>query len=123
MVRFLTDQTRLYQRASFSGIVLDDTGLARPSSQDDVDAFAVEISEERIPDADADHVYLTVSASDQARQAQQRFTANPLWSRLTGQVFLVDDAVWGLAVGLQGAQAMLDDLARTFGVDPQVPAR
>lgn len=117
VVRFLPAQTRLYQRDSFSGIVLADTGLARPPSQD-VDDFAVEISEERILDADADHIYVTVSASEQAQQAQQRFTTNPLWGQLTGEVFVVDDAVWGLAVGLQGAQAMLDDLARTFGVDP-----
>ncbi|MDQ4039764.1 MAG: hypothetical protein M3313_15790 [Actinomycetota bacterium] len=80
--------------------------------------FAAEISEERILDADADHIYVTVSASDEATQAQQRFTANPLWGQLTGEVFVVDDAVRGLAVGLQGAQAMLNDLARTFGVAP-----
>ncbi len=118
VVRFLPSGTRLYQRDSFSGIVLDDTGLARPPSQD-VNEFAVEISEERILDADADHIYVTITASDEAKQAQQRFTANPLWSQLTGEVFVVDDAVWGLATGLQGAQAMLDDLARTFGVAPE----
>lgn len=51
--------------------------------------FAVEIGEERILDADADHIDVTVSAADQAKDAQQRFTANPLWDQLTGEVFVV----------------------------------
>lgn len=117
VIRFLAAETRLYQKDNFSGIVLEDTGLARPPSQD-VDAFAVEISAERILDADADHIYVTVSQDGEAAQSSARFRANPLWGRLTGRVFEVSDTVWGLAVGLQGAHAMLDDLARTFGVDP-----
>ncbi len=52
VVRFVDGPTRLYQKASFSGIVLKDAGLARPKSQD-VDGFALEISPERIKDADA----------------------------------------------------------------------
>ncbi|NUT10747.1 MAG: iron siderophore-binding protein, partial [Nonomuraea sp.] len=34
----------------------------------------------------------------------------------------VSDLTWMSAVGLQGAHAMLDDLARLFGVDPAKPA-
>ncbi|WP_347566612.1 ABC transporter substrate-binding protein [Streptomyces griseocarneus] len=34
VVRFVAGPTRLYQKQSFSGIVLSDTGLRRPASQD-----------------------------------------------------------------------------------------
>ena len=116
VIRFSEMQTRLYQRASFSGIVLADTGLARPPSQD-VDEFAVEFSQERILDADADHIFLTVAEGDSA-PIRDRFTSNPLWSLLTGEIHEVSNDVWIVAVGLLGAHAMLDDLAATFDVDP-----
>ncbi len=116
LIRFIGQENRLYQKASFSGIVLEDAGLARPPSQD-ADGFAVAVSEERIPDADADRIFYTVSDLDAARDARERFLANPLWGRLTGEVTEVSDGVWGLAVGLQGAEAMLDDLAESFDVE------
>ncbi|MGH3825192.1 MAG: ABC transporter substrate-binding protein [Pseudonocardiaceae bacterium] len=119
VIRFSEMQTRLYQRASFSGIVLADAGLARPPSQD-VDKLAVEFSLERILDADADHIFLTVAEGDSA-PVRDRFMSNPLWSRLIGEIHEVSNDVWIVAVGLLGAHAVLDDLARTFGVDPARP--
>jgi len=116
VIRFSATQARLYQRASFSGIVLADTGLARPPSQD-VEKFAEEFSPERILDADADQILFTVAEGDSARIRDQ-FMINPLWSRLTGQIHEVSNDVWIVAVGLLGAHAVLDDLAKTFGVDP-----
>lgn len=120
LIRFIGQENRLYQKDSFSGIVLEDTGLARPPSQD-VEEFAVAVSEERIPDADAEYVFYTVYDLDEARSARERFMANPLWDQLTGEVMEVSDETWGLAVGMQGVHAMLDDLAEVFGVsaDPQ----
>lgn len=116
VIRFSESQTRLYQRASFSGIVLADAGLARPPSQD-VNEFVTEFSEERILDADADQIFLTVAEGNSV-PVRDRFTSNPLWSRLTGEIHEVSNDVWIVAVGLLGAHAVLDDLARTFGVDP-----
>ncbi len=120
MVRFVDGPTRLYGRASYSGIVFADMGLARPAPQD-VDEFAVEISEEEIALADADHIFVSVYSG--AQDVADRFQANPLWPRLAGaqagNVHPVRDAVWMTAVGLQGADLMMDDLAEIFGVDPQ----
>ncbi len=116
VIRFSDMQTRLYQLASFSGIVLADAGLARPPSQD-VGKLAAEFSPERILDADADHIFLTVAEGDSA-PIRDQFMRNPLWDRLTGEVHEVSNDVWIIAVGLLGAHAVLDDLARTFGVDP-----
>jgi iron complex transport system substrate-binding protein len=130
VIRFSAQQTRLYQRASFSGIVLADTGLARPPSQN-VDDFAVEFSQERTLDADADQIFVTVAGGDSvftvaegdSATVRDRFLRNPLWSRLTGKVHEVSNEVWIVSVGLLGAHALLDDLATAFGVDPASATR
>lgn len=118
VVRFLDGPTRLYQKASFSGIVLKDAGLARPKSQD-VEDFTAEISAERIKDADADAIFVTVYADDKGvgTKTRDQFSANPLWKPLAPKVHEVQDATWMTAVGLQGAWVILGDLAKTFGVD------
>jgi len=122
VVRFVDGPTRLYQKLSFSGIVLADAGFDRPASQQtsEPNKIAVEISEERIPDADADHIFITVYADGKGESAaaKQKFAANPLWSRLAGTTHEASDTTWMTAVGLPGAHAILDDLAAAFGVPP-----
>jgi iron complex transport system substrate-binding protein len=119
MVRFLDGPTRLYANASFSGIVFQDMGLARPADQD-VDEFAVEIGEEEIRKADADHIFVTVFSGGD--EAADRFRSNPLWKELegvqAGNVHDVEDAIWMTSVSLQGAHLMMDDMAEIFDVDP-----
>jgi len=121
VVRFVDGPTRLYQNASYSGIVLKDAGLKRPKSQD-VAGFALEISPERIKDADADAIFVTTYADEKGLSAKTaaQFKANPLWKPLTPKVHDVPDLTWMTAVGLQGAWSMLDDLAKTFGVPAPV---
>jgi iron complex transport system substrate-binding protein len=118
VVRFLDGPTRLYQKASFSGIVLTDADLARPRSQD-VEDFAAEISAERIKDANADAIFVTAYADDKGlgTKTLEQFKANPLWKPLAPKVHEVEDITWMTAVGLQGAWVILRDLADAFGVD------
>jgi iron complex transport system substrate-binding protein len=119
MVRFLDGPTRLMQKASFIGSILEDAGLARPASQD-VEDFALEVGEEQIRQADGDHIFVTSYSGGQA--AKERFLRNPLWKQLkgvkAGNVHDVADEIWMTSVSVQGAHLVLDDLARTFGVDP-----
>ncbi len=117
VTRFLDGPTRLYQKASYSGIVLSDAGLARPKSQD-VDDFAAEISPERIKDADADAIFVTVFDDEKGAGtgSKQQFEANPLWKPLAPKVHEVSDTTWMTAVSIQGAWQILADLAGTFGV-------
>ncbi|GAA3106728.1 iron complex transport system substrate-binding protein [Kribbella aluminosa] len=121
VVRFVDGPTRLYRNASYSGIVLKDAGLKRPKSQD-VDDFALEISPERIKDADADAIFVTTYADEKGLGAKTaaQFKANPLWKPLAPKVHDVPDLTWMTAVGLQGAWAILDDLAKTFDVPAPV---
>jgi iron complex transport system substrate-binding protein len=121
IVRFVDGPTRLYQKKSYSGIVLKDAGLARPTSQD-VEDFALEISPERIKDADADTIFVTVAADEKGVSAKTaaQFKANPLWKPLAPKVHEVPDLTWMTAVGLQGAWVILDDLAKSFDVPAPV---
>lgn len=119
VVRFVDGPTRLMAKASFIGIILSDAGLRRPAAQDK-DEFAVEISEERIELADADHIFVTTYSGGEGYRA--RFQANPLWHRLSAvqgnRLHEVKDELWMTSVSVQGAHFVLDDLAKTFGVDP-----
>nr|WP_203433150.1 iron-siderophore ABC transporter substrate-binding protein [Jiangella asiatica] len=119
MVRFLDGPTRLYANASFSGIVFQDMGLARPAPQD-VDEFAVEIGEEEIRQADGDHIFVTMFSGGE--ESEERFLRNPLWGQLAGvqagNVHEVADEIWMTSVSVQGAHMMMDDMAEIFDVDP-----
>ena len=117
VTRFLDGPTRLYQKQTFSGVVLEDAGLARPASQD-VDDFALEISEENIAAADADKVFVTVYEDDEglAENTKAAFERNPLWKPIAPKVVEVSDTHWMTSVSLQGAWYILEDLAEAFGV-------
>ncbi|GIF78545.1 ABC transporter substrate-binding protein [Asanoa siamensis] len=119
VVRFVDGPTRLYKEDTYSGVVLKDAALARPASQQGA-GFSTEISEERILDMDADHIFVTTYPDEKglSAQTQRKFKANPLWGKLTGQLHEVNDLTWMSAVGMFGAHIILDDLAATFGVDP-----
>ena len=121
LVRFAGKPTvRLYTQNSFPGIVQSDTGLARPQEQPPAPGIAVELSQERIRELDAEHIFLTAYSdpAGNATKAREAFQANPLWGQLKGQQHEVNDNTWMMAVGLHGANAILDDLATTFKVDP-----
>ncbi|SFD88294.1 iron complex transport system substrate-binding protein [Actinopolyspora alba] len=120
IVRFAGEPTvRLYSADSFPGTVQRDTGLARPEGQPEGDGIAVNLSQERIPELDADHIFVTVYPDEAGDAAKTRktFESNPLWNKLTGKQHLVDDITWMTSVGIHGAHAILDDLANAFGVD------
>ncbi|MFD4294372.1 ABC transporter substrate-binding protein [Rhodococcus sp. NPDC058505] len=128
VVRFAGEPTaRIYRTTSFSGIVLADAGIARPASADPDPAkpssIANDISPELITEAEADLIavstYQPPDGSTAVTEHAQPFLTNPLWAGLTGRKVDVNDVVWMAAVSVQGAEGILDDLARAFGVDTQ----
>ncbi|GAB79315.1 iron complex transport system substrate-binding protein [Austwickia chelonae] len=125
VVRFMEGKTRLYQAKSFSGIVLKDAGLDRPESQAAED-FATEISEEKIPMADGDKIFVTVADPEKGKSTELKaaFEANPLWADLASRTTPVDDLSWMSSVSVQGAYKILEDLAKAYevpGPDPLAP--
>ncbi|MFD5810875.1 ABC transporter substrate-binding protein [Rhodococcus aetherivorans] len=125
VVRFAGEPTaRLYRTTSFSGIVLEDAGLARPASQgpDPADPSSImnAISPELIGEADANVIFVSMYRDGEGKSeaAAQPFLSNPLWQNLRGRKVDVDDSLWMTPVSIQGAHEILDDLAEAFGVDP-----
>lgn len=120
VVRFAGEPTaRLYVENSYSGVVLKDVGFPRPEGQPaDPTQIMVPISQERIAELDADHIFVSTYADPTAEEPKAKFLANPLWGKLKGTKHDVADLTWMSAVGIQGAHAILDDLAKFFSVDP-----
>ena len=132
VVRFAAlDTFRLYQRASFR--VSSSTTPAwpgRPTSRPPIrPSSSREVSFEELAQADAgaDVLFYTIfgnedPADEQANGGRSAIEANPLWTALptvqAATAHEMSDETWMSAVGLYGAQAILDDLAATFGVDP-----
>lgn len=123
LVRFVGGEStvRLYGSNSYPGMVLDDTGLARPKGQPNPkEDLATEISQENILKLDAENIFVSTftDPENQSEQVRSEFQKNPLWGKLKGKKVTVSDVSWGTAVSLHGAHRMLDDLAKHFGVDP-----
>lgn len=120
LARFAGEPTvRLYSSASFPGIVQQDVGLPRPEDAPDNEGdIMVALSEEEILDLDADHIFTAVwqDGTGDSEEKAGDFRANPLWDQLKGDIHEVDDGAWVSSVSLQGADAILDDLAKTFDV-------
>ncbi|WP_278314157.1 ABC transporter substrate-binding protein [Lolliginicoccus levis] len=129
IIRFAGEPTaRLYRTSSFSGIVLQDAGIARPESQlddpSDPTSIMNSISPENLHLAEGDVIIVSTYEPDDdadartVRDAAEAFTGNPLWETLEGRRVSVRDDIWMTPVSVQGAHAILDDLAEIFEVDP-----
>lgn len=114
LVRFMPGKIRLYGNLSFLGVILRDIGLARPKIQD-VDELAVEVSAERVDDADADWIFYS-SYGPKAGTDQDSVVNGQLWGGLkavrAGHVQAVNDEVWFLGLGPTGADLVLQDLQK-----------
>lgn len=115
VVRFLPGETRIYQKESFIGTVLEDAGLPRPPSQD-VDEFALlNVSEEQIPKMGGDAVFVTVYGAPED-STEEKITSDPLWQKLEAvrqdRVYEVSDDLWMLGIGPTAANGVLDDLEK-----------
>ncbi|MEU6976455.1 iron-siderophore ABC transporter substrate-binding protein [Streptomyces sp. NPDC046371] len=112
MVRYLPGKIRLYAKASFIGTILEDAGLPRPANQQ-VDDLAVEVSPEKIDQADGDWIFTGVYGDPKATK-RDTAQANPLWKNLkavkAGQAKDVPDETWYLGLGVTAANSVLDDL-------------
>ncbi|MEV0321491.1 iron-siderophore ABC transporter substrate-binding protein [Streptomyces sp. NPDC050658] len=126
VVRFVAGPTRLYQKSSYSGIVLDDIGLKRPASQNssDPEKTMLDVSPEQIDKAEADLIFVTVADAPDKTQ-QKDVTSNPVWKDLAAvkqkKVFTVPDETWMSGIGVQAAEHVLADVAKATGVE--LPAK
>lgn len=128
LVRFAGEETaRLYSSDSFIGEIMSDLGIPRPNdAPDTTESIFVPLSAEQILQSDAGLIMVSAFTpdgpeGDAARAQKARFESNPLWERLQGEVIQVDDATFLASVSIQGAHAVITDLAEHYGVDPLLP--
>lgn len=120
MVRFMTGDVRIYHKDTFSGVILNELGFARPESQN-VDDFAEKgVTKERMPAMDGDILfYFTYEVGDgEASQLEKDWIEDPLFKKLEvaqkGEIHKVDDAIWNTAGGVVAANLMLDEIEEIF---------
>lgn len=120
MVRFMAGDVRIYHKDTFSGVILDQIGFARPESQN-VDDFAEKnATKERIPAMEGDVLfYFTYETGDgEASNLEKEWIEDPLFKNLNvvkeGNIQKVDDIIWNTAGGVKAANLMLDDIEKFF---------
>lgn len=120
IVRFMAGDVRIYHKDTFSGVILDQIGFARPESQN-VDDFAEKnVTKERIPAMDGDIIfYFSYETGDgEATQLEEEWVNDPLFQNLSavkaGNIHNVSDAIWNTAGGVIAANLMLDDIEKFF---------
>lgn len=100
------------EKNSFSGSVLEDAGLPRPSSQDHEDKINAGISMESIEAIDGDVMFIYAYGGSGAESTLTELKANPLWSKLEvvqrDQVYEVPE--YWIGRGPISANLILDDL-------------
>jgi iron complex transport system substrate-binding protein len=116
LVRFMPDQIRYYGPDSFSGIVLGDTGLARPELQQlngAEDRRFAEVSAEEIDTLGGDVIFYCAYGDDGDAQLAE-YTGGELWQSIpavqSGAAHQVDDEIWMTGIGVSAAGLILDDL-------------
>ncbi|WP_017378895.1 ABC transporter substrate-binding protein [Paenisporosarcina sp. TG-14] len=120
MVRFMAGDVRIYHKDSFSGVILEQLGFARPAEQDLPDFAEKGVTKERIPAMDGDIMfYFTYETGDkEATKLEDEWINDPLFQNLevskAKKVFKVDDVIWNTAGGYLAADLMLDDLETYF---------
>lgn len=120
MVRFMAGDVRIYHKDSFSGVILEQLGFARPAEQDLPDFAEKGVTKERIPAMDGDIMfYFTYETGDnEATKLEEEWVNDPLFQNLevakAEKVFKVNDVIWNTAGGYIAANLMLDDLEKHF---------
>lgn len=120
VVRFMPGDVRIYQKDSFSGIILEEIGFSRPEAQD-VNEFAIKgVSKEQVPLMDGDILfYFTYETGDgEGTSIEEEWINDPLFQNLNvakaGNVYKVSDTIWNTSGGVLAAHLMLDDLEKYF---------
>ncbi|PEY37122.1 iron(III) dicitrate-binding protein [Bacillus cereus] len=123
IIRFVPGDVRIYQKNSFSGVVLNDIGFKRPPLQDK-DDFAIKgVTKEQIPNMDGDYLFYFTSDKDADKNNEgntiaKEWAEDPLFKQLqaskNNKVFEVDEVIWNTAGGIKAANLMLDDIEKYF---------
>jgi len=99
----------LYGPTSFAGSTLECAGFTTPERAEWADEISVDLSPERVLEAQADLVLVTTTDVDDPSTIPTALSAN---ADAFPDLHLVDQSFWITGVGPLGGQAVLDDLER-----------
>ncbi|HEY9576790.1 MAG TPA: iron-siderophore ABC transporter substrate-binding protein [Pseudobacillus sp.] len=122
IVRFMPGDVRIYHKDTFSGVILDQLGFARPEGQDQPDFAEKNVTKERIPAMDGDVLfYFTYDPAEtkgEGPKLEEEWINDPLFKNLNvvknNNIHKVDDAIWNTAGGVVAANLFLDDIEKYF---------
>jgi len=122
VARFSASQVRIYQKQTFSGVLINDLGFARPESQDK-DSFIEVMSKETIPSMDGDVLFYFVTEAagkTDAAKVVEEWMNDPLFKKLSvaqnNKAIKVDEAIWNSAGGYKAANLLLDEIVAYFDI-------
>ncbi|WP_225622442.1 iron-siderophore ABC transporter substrate-binding protein [Musicola keenii] len=116
------DHIRSYLAGSFPGSVLSELGFGWSDASRAQPGVSLKLtSKESIPVVDADIFFIFLrSESPSVQRNYESLIRHPLWQQLRAprrnQVWVVNGVTWSLSGGIQGANMMLDDIARVTGI-------
>lgn len=113
ILRPRADHVRIYLKESFSGIIVSDSGLQRPTAQQGP-GLSVNATEEQVANMAGD-VILWFSR-DKEHLLKTKLVNNPLWQKLdavkSNRVHEVSAETWMSGLGVQAANLVVDDLIK-----------
>lgn len=108
------DRIGAYTTGSFPGSILQDIGFSRNPTQDKLDAYAVQLSRERLEDIDGDFLFLIYSPQLEGSRTLEALAQDPIWSQLQAvqqnRICEVPNEVWIAGRSLLAAQQILEDV-------------
>jgi iron complex transport system substrate-binding protein len=108
------DRIGAFTTGSFPGSVLQDIGFSRNPTQDQLEAYAVPLSREKLEDIDGDVLFLIYSPHLEESRNLETFSQDPIWSQLQAvqqnRICEVANEVWIAGRSLLAAQQMLEDV-------------
>ena len=122
IAKFSKKGVQIYQKDTFSGVLFEQLGVARPASQD-VNNFAEFLTEEGMSAMDGDILFYWVSeakGSTDITQMAQKWMDSPIFKSLNvtknNQVFQVNETIWNTAGGIKAANLLLEDFMKRLDV-------
>lgn len=98
---------------SFVGSIFADLGIRQPENYAAVDWGVVPLSEETIPEIDANIIFVSAYGGESEQEALVELQQKPLWQQLNavqaGEVYVVDADIWKQGNPI-AANLVLDDL-------------
>ncbi|MGL4394597.1 MAG: ABC transporter substrate-binding protein [Brevinema sp.] len=115
LYRFTGKTARYYGNLGFASSIVKELGFKRPENHDK-DEFNFEVTQELIPDMNAEQAFYFVFADQNTRAAYDyatNFITSPLFKNLDHkgtEIYEVDNNVWNKSYGILAAQLVLDEI-------------